>query len=401
MPALTAPILARLRAVRLLEPLAERDFALLTTGSVVSLLGDGFFSVALAWQVYEISNVQTALSVVGVAWTIPVVAFILLGGVLSDRYDRRWLMIGADIVRALAIGMMGMLSLGGVLELWHILVLIAFVGLGDAFFNPASTAIVPDLLPARLLPQANALNGLVRPLMVRLAGPALAGFVLPGSDPARPSWSTAAHSCCRPWRSRGSVFDRFAVRSTMPPPDTDRGSGEFCLRASPSLHLGHPARRHVQPPRLHRSGAGAVAVPAQESAPARSRGARFIFAISGVGSILAALGIGQFGLPRRRITVMYATCSAGVALLAGYGLMDDLWQTLLIGFATAALFEIGQIIWTTLLNNSFPASCSVGSRPRLAVLHRPRPALLRAHRTDRRCAGSRPDHLRPAWWAPC
>src|SRR5688572_4756828 len=87
-------------------------------------------------------------------------------------------MIGADIIRATAIGLLGILSLGGVIELWHVVALIAFVGLGDAFFNPAATAIVPDLLPDELLPQANALQGLVRPLTIRLIGPALGGFVV-------------------------------------------------------------------------------------------------------------------------------------------------------------------------------------------------------------------------------
>lgn len=76
---------ARLRSIRVLEPLGQRDFALLTAGSVVSLLGDGFFNVALAWQVYELSNLPTALSIVGLAWTLPLVAFVLLGGVFSDR----------------------------------------------------------------------------------------------------------------------------------------------------------------------------------------------------------------------------------------------------------------------------------------------------------------------------
>src|SRR6185436_8745558 len=175
---LRASISARIRTVRLFQPLQRRDFALLTTGSVISLLGDGFFSIALAWQVYEISNVPTALSVVGVAWTLPLIAFLLLGGVFSDRYDRRLMMIGADLVRASAIGLLGILSLTGAIELWHVIVLIAFVGLGDAFFNPATTAIVPDLLPDELLAQANALNGLIRPLTIRLIGPALGGFVV-------------------------------------------------------------------------------------------------------------------------------------------------------------------------------------------------------------------------------
>lgn len=52
---------------RVLRPLRERDFALLYTGVAVSLVGDGISLVAIAWQVYDISNVPTALSVVGVA----------------------------------------------------------------------------------------------------------------------------------------------------------------------------------------------------------------------------------------------------------------------------------------------------------------------------------------------
>ena len=168
----------RLFRVGVLKPLAERDFAFLTAGSFVSQLGDGFFFVALAWQVYEISNVPTAMSLVGLAWTLPLILFVLIGGVFSDRYDRRWLMVGADLLRAAAIGLLGILSISGSLEIWHVIVLIAFVGIGDAFFNPASTAIVPDLVDEELLPQANALGSLVRPLTGRLIGPAIGGFTV-------------------------------------------------------------------------------------------------------------------------------------------------------------------------------------------------------------------------------
>src|SRR5688572_6848824 len=117
--------IGRLKQVRILQPLRERDFALLTGGSAISLIGDGFFHVALAWQVYQISNVPTAMSFVGVAATLPLVIFILIGGTFSDRYDRRRLMIGADLLRGLAIGAMGVLSMLGVLELWHMAVMMA------------------------------------------------------------------------------------------------------------------------------------------------------------------------------------------------------------------------------------------------------------------------------------
>jgi DHA3 family tetracycline resistance protein-like MFS transporter len=345
----------RLRGIRLLEPLRERDFALLTAGWVVSLLGDGFFSVALAWQVYDISNVPTALSIVGVAWTLPLIFFILLGGVFSDRYDRRWMMIGADLVRAVAIGLLGILSIAGVIELWHVVALIAFVGLGDAFFNPASTAIVPDLVREEQLPQANALQGLVRPLMVRLIGPALGGITVAGLGPGAAfvvdgaSFLVSAVAIALIATRPSRTVVAHGLRQTI----AEVGEGLAFVRRNPwcwatlvsamfSL-LVFIGPVQVLLPYLvkNRLDLGPEALGA-------------IFAVSGVGAIGAAIAVGQLGLPRRRITIMYLVWSAGVALFAGYGLMTSLWQAFLIGLGTAALFEVGQIIWITLLQTLVP-----------------------------------------------
>jgi hypothetical protein len=352
---LPARLRARLREIRILEPLANRDYRLLTAGAFVSLLGDGFFSVALAWQVYQLSNVPTALSVVGVAWTLPLVLFLLLGGVLTDRYDRRWLMIGADLVRAAAVGAMGLLSVTGAIQLWHIMALIAFVGAGDAFFNPASTAIVPDLLVAERLPQANALQGLVRPLMIRLIGPAVGGFVVAVLNPgsaflvdgasfllsaalllairARPSHVASSRGLRRAFAEVGEGF-RFVV------------ANPWCWATLVSAMLSllvfiGPVQvllPYLVKNQLH-LGPAALGT---------------LYAVSGVGAILSALGVGQLGIPRLRITLMYGSWSLGVALLAGYGVMGALWQGFVVAFATAGLFEIGSIIWTTLLQELVP-----------------------------------------------
>ena len=72
--------------VRLLSPLAHRDYRLLLGGMSVSLLGDGLFLVALAWQVYSLSDAPTALASVGIAMTIPTIACLLIGGAVSDRW---------------------------------------------------------------------------------------------------------------------------------------------------------------------------------------------------------------------------------------------------------------------------------------------------------------------------
>ncbi|HET7520763.1 MAG TPA: MFS transporter [Candidatus Limnocylindria bacterium] len=350
-----AAVLARLRSIRIVEPLRHRDYALLTTGSVVSLMGDGFFSVALAWQVYEISNVPTALSIVGAAWTAPIVLFILLGGVFSDRYDRRWLMVGADALRAVAIGLMGVLSISGVLELWHLVALIAFVGLGDAFFNPASTAIVPSLLPDAELPQANALQGLVRPMMIRLVGPAIGGFVVATAGPG-PAFVVDASSFVLSAVAIGAIATRpirevasHGIRQTL----AEMGEGFAFVRRNPWCWATLLAAMfsllvfigpiQVLLPYLVKNRLGL---------DAESLG--FIYAFGGIGAILAAVLIGQLGLPRLQVTVMYVSWTVGVAILAGYGVMGALWQALIIGFISNALFEVGSIIWVTLLQVLVP-----------------------------------------------
>ena len=128
----------------------------------ISLLGDGIFLVAEAWQVYDLNNDPLALSLVGTAWTLGMVAFLLTGGLISDRADRRQVLILADLVRAAALLGMGVLSITGVIEIWHLVALSVFMGVGEAFFGPAFGAIVPDIVSAEMLVQANALQQLVQ-----------------------------------------------------------------------------------------------------------------------------------------------------------------------------------------------------------------------------------------------
>ncbi len=158
------------RRLKILRPLKVRDFALLWTGMTISIVGDGIYMVALPFLVYEISNLPTALAAVGAAWTIPQVAFLLLAGVVTDRFERRLVLIGSDLVRALAIGTAGALAVADALELWHLYVLVAIFGAGEAFFMPAFGAIVPEVVPANLLVEANSLDQFVRPIGMRLAG---------------------------------------------------------------------------------------------------------------------------------------------------------------------------------------------------------------------------------------
>ncbi|MEP7361040.1 MAG: MFS transporter [Chloroflexota bacterium] len=349
-------MIRRLGDVRILQPLRQRDFALLTGGSAVSLIGDGFFHVALAWQVYQISNVPTALAVVGVAATLPLVFFLLIGGAFSDRYDRRRLMIGADLLRGLAIGVMGILSITGALELWHVAISMAIVGIGDAFFNPASTSIVPDLLPESLLPQANAVSGILRRLMISIVGPALAGFVIALFGPG-PAFvidaGTFAISAAAVFAIQTRPLPRGAVEHGVRQTVAQIREGLAYVRRTTwiwatlvsgmltLLAVYGPINVLIPYVVKNRLGLGPDAL-------------GWIFAVGGVGSILMAVVIGQLGLPRRRVTVMYIAWTIGIALMAAYGVMTALWQALIVSLVVNSMFELGQVTWTTMLQQIVP-----------------------------------------------
>ncbi len=162
----------------ILRPLRERDFALFWIGWTVSLVGDGFFLVAIAWQVFDLWNSPTALAVVGVAETIPIVAFVLVGGVVTDRFERRKVLIASSVLRGACVALLGVLALTETIALWHIFVIAFFFGVGQAFQGPAAGAIVPDLVPRHLLVQANSLSQFVRQTAFALVGPAVGGLVV-------------------------------------------------------------------------------------------------------------------------------------------------------------------------------------------------------------------------------
>jgi DHA3 family tetracycline resistance protein-like MFS transporter len=340
--------------VRLLSPLRHRDFRLLWGGMCVSLVGDGVFLVALAWQVYALSDAPTALAVVGIAMTAPTVALLLLGGVVSDRWDRRRAMLAADVTRALAVGTVAALSLSGALELWHMAALVALYGAGSAFFGPAFDAIVPDLLPASELPRANALDQVIRPLALRLAGPAVGGVLIElvgigaafALDAATFAVSAAALLAMRA-RPRatpaGAVSPLADVRAGFA--YVRRHAWLWGTLASAAIaYLAFMGPVEILVPFLVRN---------ELEGSAAELG--LVFAAGGVGSVLVAVAIGQRGLPRRDITAMYLAWTLGTLAVAGYGLAAAVWQLMLVSLVFNALETAGLVVWATAKQRHVPA----------------------------------------------
>lgn len=161
----------------MIRPLRLRDFRLVFSGETVSLLGDQFHFVALAWLALQLTGSGLALGTVLMTAAIPRAVFMLVGGAFSDRLSPRNLMLASNGIRAVVVGMLATLVITGNAQLWHLYVLAGIFGLVDAFFYPALQTIVPMMVSESHLPAANALmQGSMQ--LTGLLGPAIAGFVI-------------------------------------------------------------------------------------------------------------------------------------------------------------------------------------------------------------------------------
>ena len=163
--------------------LRERQFRLLWIGQATSVIGDGLLPVALAFAVLDgLDGSATALGAVLAAQYLPLVLFVLAGGVWADRLPRQLVMLTSDVIRGTMQAILAVLFLTGNAELWHMIVLMAVYGTAEAFFQPAATGLVPETVSKARLQQANAVLGLTRSGAF-VAAPAIAGIVIGIANP--------------------------------------------------------------------------------------------------------------------------------------------------------------------------------------------------------------------------
>jgi MFS family permease len=169
------PINARRRRPRALEALRHRDFRLLFTGQLVSLIGDAAFLTALGWKTFTLAG-SAKLGVVLLCQAVALLTTLLIGGALADRFSRRWLMIVSDLTRLVAVAGLAVVDATGHLSFSLLIVFAVLVGLGDGFFYPAFGGMVPLVVEQPSIASANSLIGVARWGSI-LIGPAFAGFL--------------------------------------------------------------------------------------------------------------------------------------------------------------------------------------------------------------------------------
>jgi MFS family permease len=160
-----------------LGALGERNYRLLFTGQALSQLGDQMTPVAISFAVLDQGGTARQIGLVLGAGTASMVVLLLLGGAVADRLPRRLVMLTADGLRFVVQAVASLLLLSGHWQVWQLAALEALWGVGAAFFNPALTGLLPQLLKGERLVQGNALQNLSWSLGA-VIGPAFAGVLV-------------------------------------------------------------------------------------------------------------------------------------------------------------------------------------------------------------------------------
>ena len=162
---------------RVFKAFHYRDFRLLWIGACTSSIGTWMQEIAQNWLVLEITKSPFLLGVDSFLGDIPIFLFSLFGGVVADRMDRRYVLIGSQLVQMLSAIILATLIATGKIQVWHILVSSFVVGTAQSFGGPAYSALVPSLVEKEDLPNAIALNS-IQFNLARVIGPVLGGLAL-------------------------------------------------------------------------------------------------------------------------------------------------------------------------------------------------------------------------------
>lgn len=336
----------------LLAILGHREPRLLITGQTVSSFGDGIANVALTLLVLDTTHSVSKLAVFAAARMIPLVAFLLIGGVIVDRFSRRVLLLISDLARALLTAAVVAFIATGTLRYWELLVFAFLFGCFDALFMPAISALTPEIVPEELLPAMNALRPLANNFVGQMIGPAVGGLLA--------AWSTSfaiGVDCATFVVSAGALFVMHAT------PNPQRSEGTNMLD---EIRTG---LRYVrQRTWIWTTLAGVTLGNALIFTPmgvllsfylrhdlhSSKAVVGYLFATFGLAGALGALYAGSMSMPRRRIRFMWAWWTFGALSALTLGIATHTWEVFIFPVLATPTIYLGNVVWESMLQTEVP-----------------------------------------------
>jgi len=333
-------------------------FAWLWSGQTLSRVGDFLYEVVLAWWVLEQTGSALQMGMVLVFSLSPMVLFSLIGGVMVDRWPRIPIMILSDCLRGVVVAVVAVMALNQTLQIWHVYLASLIFGLVDSFFQPAYTALVPQLIGEDDLPSANALSSLSAQIG-RIAGPALAaGIIALGGTGlgfvVNAGTFFVSTLCLLPLLKR---LPRLSTTSS----DEQAGRIWAEVKEGISTVLGRPilwiSILIFAMTNITLAGPYSVAMPflVQENFAGNVNMLGLLYALFPIGYVLGGIWMGRKKVIRRRGLTSYLGLALAGLGIAALGLPLPLVVIGLAALLNGAALEVNSLIWTNLLQVVVPA----------------------------------------------
>jgi MFS family permease len=347
-----------LRDSALLAPLKVSTFRRFWAGASLSMLADQAFLVSLTWLVLRVTESGTSLGIVLAVASVPGIIMMPLGGVISDRFPPASVMSFANVTRAVLMAALALLVLTDATRIWHVYLLAGGLSALDAFYYPASMAVVPTLVDRNRLEAANALSQGVEQISSVL-GPALAGLLL-----ALLGLWTGFGAYAVLFVASALIFGSVArfnitISKTSDGDESEEGpTGEGADTLSALVEgirfaWNDPVIRTILLilVGINLSMAGPVYVGGSLLAESRLGGAgafATIIAVAGAGSLIGAIIAGSLGRIRQRGRIeLTATAAIGFGV-GGFGYVPNLFVACLLAAfigMTASILAVINISW--------------------------------------------------------
>jgi MFS family permease len=337
------------RRFRTLEPLTHRNFSLFWSGALVSNVGTWLQNVAMSWLVLEITDSAFWVSMVTFCQFIPTLIFGLFGGLLADRRDRRLvLLVTQSTQMTLAFALVAVVWTGHA-SVATLLPIIGLSGVSMAFNAPSFQAIIPDLVPSRLIIDAVSLNS-TQWSVARVFGPALGGLILATYGAGWAFFSNGASYLA-------VIVALLMIRTQRHEAPTSTGAralfgGIRSARETPAIAilLGTTAITSL-------FGAPVLAllpVMAKKVLDLGPQGFGTLFALFSCGAVVGALATGKI-VRRLGMRVTVVVCLASLAVLIGaFGLSRNLHVSMAVLVGIGALYTMAVSSTSSGLQTSVP-----------------------------------------------
>jgi len=339
----------RFRALALdLGPLRfSRDYRLLYAGQTVSFFGSMMTFVVLPWQVYQLTGSSFAVGMMGVVEFVPIFLSAFVGGALADYFDRRRMVLLAELALACGTGLLLLNSLAAQPRVWLLYVCAALFAALNGLQRPSLDALMPRLVPPEMIPAVSALNSL-RWNVGMIAGPAAGGLLLASYGPATTyavDFFSFAFSLAALW----------LMRAVPPPAGADRPSlrsvaeGLRYARSRPEL-LG----TYLIDINAMFFGMPMALFPAIAKGFGGSATLGLLYAAPAVGSLVASLTSGWTHRVRRHGLAVALAAAAWGAAIVGFGLAGSVWPALACLALAGAADMVSGMFRMTIWNQTIP-----------------------------------------------